>query len=310
MKKNVDVSIILVNYKTSKLVNACINSIVEKSYDISYEIVIVDNSESEIEFSALVNAVNCRALCINSGKNLGFGNANNLGAKHATGKYLFFLNTDTYLLNNAIYLLFEYLCKNKDVGIVGSNLFTSELHPNHSFLFFDEKYKNDINPKWYKLNLFSRFNKKIIDFNYENEPQNIEGYVCGASLMIEKEVFNQLEGFDKDIFMYAEEALLCYRTINELNLKVMNVPNAMIVHLEGGSFNGAKYGHEKMMVDGNYLFYKKAYGDNTAKRYLIVNYTYYKRRVLLGVFSKKKKELFMCRKQAFMNKIRECSLRL
>lgn len=73
-----------------------------------------------------------------SDTNLGFGKANNLGFQYATGKYLFLLNSDTLLINNAIKIMFDYLEKNNDVGIVGGNLYSVEYTPNPPYcMYFD-----------------------------------------------------------------------------------------------------------------------------------------------------------------------------
>lgn len=98
-----DVSIIIVNYNTYDLTLDCINSIKEKTNNIKYEIIVVDNNSPNriIENLKLENV----RLVLNS-KNGGFGYANNIGNKYAKGKYLFFLNSDTILMNNAIFELF------------------------------------------------------------------------------------------------------------------------------------------------------------------------------------------------------------
>ena len=76
-------------------------------------------------------------------------------------------------------------------------------------------------------------------------------------MMIRKQVFEREGGFDKDIFMYAEETLLSYKVIHETNMKIYNVPYAKIIHLEGASYNEKSLNRIKMMVDGNWVYLKK-----------------------------------------------------
>lgn len=231
-----DVSIIFVNYKTSSLVHDAIHSVKEHSSDFSYEIIVVDNSESEEEFNKLNDLESDDVHLIDAKSNLGFGKANNLGSKIAQGNYLFFLNTDTLLMNNAIYELKKFLDEHDDVGIVGSNLYTKDGKPNSSYYLLEKNIKNENKVSEFHTKIKKILSRKRPDFNYSEKPLKINGYVVGAALMIRKSLFDTLGGFDKDIFMYAEESLLCYRSIHEKEFKIYNVPSSKIVHFEGGEF--------------------------------------------------------------------------
>ena len=96
-----DVSIIIVNFKTFLLTKNCIESIIAKTFGVEYEIILVDNASSDGSQEFFAN--DARIKFIEAGRNLGFGKANNLGVQQAKGDYIFFLNSDTLLLNNAIY---------------------------------------------------------------------------------------------------------------------------------------------------------------------------------------------------------------
>jgi GT2 family glycosyltransferase len=274
-----DISLILVNYKTPSLTKAAIDSVYAKSSGFTFECIVVDNSVDEKEFKELEALVGDKATLIDAKSNLGFGKANNLGATVAKGKYLYFLNTDTELINNAIYELFtfseaHYPC------IVGSNLYKKDLTPNHSFIPYPTTAKN-IKKYSSTLRLLCRQIKhRRLDFNYSSEPKEIQGYVCGASLMLPKTYFDEIGGFDKDIFMYAEENLLCTRLKKEKNLKIYNVPSSKIIHLEGGSdSSGLSESHVNRMIDGNKVFYCKAYSYQEYVSYLKVMMNSMKKKV-------------------------------
>lgn len=268
-----DVSIIFVNYKNTKLTIDAIKSVKGKSAGFSYEIIVVDNS-NDGSFAALeteLHSIDSSIKAIDANDNLGFGRANNLGSKYVQSKYLYFLNTDTFLINNAIFELFDFLEKNNNVGIVGSNLFTKDELPNHSFMKDEKNLKNEKKYGSFFCLLKHKLSRKRIDFNYTNNPLKINGYVCGASLMIRKEDFEILGGFDKGIFMYAEEALLCYRLIHELGKEIYNIPSSKIIHLEGGGVEKNSLAHMKMFIDGNTVYYKKLFGDKIVRQYLKYN---------------------------------------
>src|SRR5690554_917255 len=95
-----DVSIIIVNYNTCKLTQECINSIYEYTSEISFEVIVVDNASHDESKEFLSKDTRINYLYQTS--NLGFGKANNVGLTYATGKYVFFLNSDTYLTCNII----------------------------------------------------------------------------------------------------------------------------------------------------------------------------------------------------------------
>ena len=265
MNNTLNVSIILINYKTSDYVKNVVEDIFLNTSNISYEIIVVDNSDDDKEFLKLKQLENSVKV-IKAHANLGFGKGNNLGAKYANGQYLLFLNTDTKLIGNAIYSLYKFISSNKNVGIVGPNMFTENKLHNHSYEKLEKNLKRE--GKGYFYDHFHKKRIKNFDFNFSSKPLNVYGYICGACLMISKNNFDKLGGFDKDIFMYAEDALLCYRLKKELHLDIFNVPEAKIMHLEGGSFDKISKNRAAFIANGNYLYYKKCFGDNTAKKYM------------------------------------------
>ena len=101
------VSIIIVNYNTKQLTLNCLKSIYEYTKDIDFEIIVVDNASSDGSVEAIRESFPIVNV-IGSNENLGFGRANNLGAKYAQGKYLFLLNSDTLLIENSIKKLYDF----------------------------------------------------------------------------------------------------------------------------------------------------------------------------------------------------------
>lgn len=305
---NPKVSVIFVNYKTPQMTADAINSVKEKTKDVTYEIIVVDNSCDENEYQELVKCINDENILIIDAKdNLGFGKANNLGSKYAKGEFLFFLNTDTLPINDAISILANFLDNNINAGIVGGNLYTKDLKPNHSFIKKEKNVNNEIKEESLSVYIKKLLFKTRRDFNYNEKPLKILGYVCGAALMIRKKLFDELNGFDRDIFMYAEESLLCYRAIHEQNIDIYNVPSAKIIHFDGGSLSNFTEFKAKINIDGNYIYYKKAFGDEIASKYLSELSKKYKRKVKLFKIikndEKRKQCLFLI--NAIDNKLKE-----
>ena len=107
-----DVSIIIVNYNTHKLLRNCLISIIENTKRCSYEIIVVDNASTDNSREIATEFKSVK--WIQSEVNLGFGKANNIGSLEASGKYLFFLNSDTILLNDAISIFYDFFEENNE----------------------------------------------------------------------------------------------------------------------------------------------------------------------------------------------------
>lgn len=277
-----DCSVILINYKTANLTLDAVNSVIQKTSGLDYEIIVVDNSNEPAQFEKLCSLLNGKAKVVDAKGNLGFGKGNNLGVKNSTGEFLLFLNTDTLLMNNAIFNLWEYIKNNENVGAVGANLYSKTGQPNHSYIMKEKNLKNEISENSL-LKVLGRKLFKRDDFNLTEKPKKIGGYICGAGLMVRRSCFEEIGGFEKDIFMYGEDSLLCYKIINSCKKEVYNVPSAKIIHFEGGSVSAEISDfHAKMVVDGNYIYYKKAFGEKQANEYLQKMAKVYKKKAKVG----------------------------
>ena len=86
------ISIILVSYNTKELTIQTINSIYEKTTDIDFEIIVVDNNSHDGTVSKIKETFQDRVIVVENPNNSGFGIGNNIGSEIAQGEYLFFLN--------------------------------------------------------------------------------------------------------------------------------------------------------------------------------------------------------------------------
>ena len=288
MSKKIDVSVILVNYKTFSYTKAAIHSIIEKTSSLNYEIIVIDNSCDTGE-KVKLDSLSKYASVIYSKSNVGFGVANNNASLLAKGEYLFFLNTDTVLLNNSIFILYDFIRNNPCVGAVCPNLYNASLEPTHSF--FKSKYTpfTLINKRFFPISFSKLFSKKRKDFNYKKKPVEIKGYICGAALMIRKELFKNIGGFSKDIFMYGEDVLLGGAINKKTNFKMYNIPSSKIMHLEGGSSqNGITQFKAYNMMRGRYLYFYNLYDKKTAIKAIQNSIAYYKKMKIICKIIKNK----------------------
>lgn len=273
----VDVSIIIVNYFSADMVIDCINSIFEKTTGIIYEIIVVDNASTDGSVEKLQNIFGSRIKVIASDQNLGFGRANNLGCQKAQGKYVFLLNPDTVLVNDAIRILYNQLEANPTYGIVGGNLFTADMEPSPSFcMVFDDLEKEKASASL--VNIFSNMlssklkinNKDLLamEFNFTNNPIKV-AYIFGADMMLPRKLYNEVNGFDPDFFMYGEEEELTWRITNK-GYQVICIPDAKIIHLDGATtkkqnmFSPRQF---RMRLNGTIMYYYKRYGKKGVEKF-------------------------------------------
>ncbi len=213
--------------------------------DISFEVIVVDNASSDgSEEYTTSNFAD--VIWVNSGGNLGFGRANNLGAEHAKGEYLFLLNSDTILKNNAVKIFYDYMQSHKDerIGALGAWLLDDQGGLNSSFGRFPSV-GSEIGYLYGKLS----------DRNLKSVQEVDVDYIIGADLFISKSLFDELRGFDPRFFMYYEETDLQFR-MQQIDYVRRLITDPKIVHLEGGSFVSKGLGYNRfVMSQRSYNYY-------------------------------------------------------
>ena len=234
------VSIIITNYNTKELTKNAIQSVINKTQGIDYDIIVVDNNSQDGSVEELKKTFQNKIKIIKLDKNLGFGKANNLAIKQAKGKYIFLLNSDTELINNSIKIFYDYMEQHKQVGLCCGNLYDEKNIPQESC---DMHLYKDTILSYFFWRLFGIckhivYFKKIMDFNYSNKVKNI-AWCLGADMFIRKSVFKKTGPFDENIFMYYEDMDLCFR-IRKYGYLIKSLPQAKIIHFGSKSSNGIK----------------------------------------------------------------------
>lgn len=224
---NIDISIIIVNYKSWKHLKNCLNSLKGLDEELfAYEIIVVDNDSNDTILESFSKEFSNVHFVLNSGNN-GFANGCNFGASHAKGNYLLFLNPDTIANGKALSEMLNFANKKHNVGI------TSCLQKKASGGY--EK-SNRTFPKIITLFGLTRaihriFTKKPI----ENQDEVLyTEWVSGSVVFMSKEWFLQINGWNEDYWMYYEDMDLSKR-VQESNGKVALLKNVEIIHNHGGA---------------------------------------------------------------------------
>ena len=130
-----DISVVIVNWNTKKLLLDCICSIYETVKNLSFEIRLIDNASGDGSVEA-VKQNYPGVKIIQNKKNLGFAAANNIALERMCGQYALLLNTDTILTNGAVEALFDFMEKNQDAGMAHSPILCGSIRHWHFFYQF------------------------------------------------------------------------------------------------------------------------------------------------------------------------------
>lgn len=219
---NIDVSVIIVTYNTCFLTKQCVDSIFKQTRDVSFEVIVWDNASTDETYSML--SKDNRIIYLYNSRNLGFGQANNEAFLNSRGKYILLLNSDTYLLNNAIGIFKEEMDKlDENVSCIGTLLLDKNeqiVTSYGDFMSYNSLFCKPI------LRRFCR--------NFSFPEDGIVDVIVGADLFIRRSIIEKLGFFDSRFFMYHEENDLQRRfRINGYYSKLIFGPK--IVHLEGKS---------------------------------------------------------------------------
>lgn len=228
-----DLSIIIINYNTSKYTINCIESIVNTISDsINYEIILVDNYSEISDLSILEEQIKKfnHLTLIKNPINSGFGGGNTVGLSKARGKFLAFVNNDTILQNDCFSILINVMESNPSFGVCSPQSFkengkflpTIDHFTSPSKELFGRAFLEFINPKRYPKR------KQIY-----SKPQRGQ-FVSGSFMVFRKEDFDKIGGFDTKIFLYQEETDLCKRLL-KINKYAYLIPEAKFIHFHGAS---------------------------------------------------------------------------
>ncbi len=233
-----ELSIIIVNYKTPQLIIDCLRSIFTFSPDIPSEIIVVDNHSGD-NSRELITAKFPSIRWVQQDYNSGFARANNEGIRQAKGDAVLLLNSDTLVKDDAIARCYSQLMASEYVA-AGVQLLNADGTPQISGSYFMKGGLNHLLPLPYVGKLL----KAIAGFFKVKKPNvpNATGivevdWINGAFLMVKRSAFEKAGLMDEDFFLYAEETEWCSR-LRKLG-KLCLFGNCNVIHLQGATTNEA-----------------------------------------------------------------------
>ena len=241
-----DLSIIIVNYKTKEITANCLQTILKSKDKLRKEIILVDNGSQDGSLNYLSKKFP-QVHLIDAKGNLGFAKGNNLGVTKAKGKYVWLLNSDTLLKPDTISTLMKLAVKNNS-AIASCRL----LNPDGSIQFQGGGLPTLCNlSAWMffidDLPIF----KSLINSYHQNQKSYFQkdqhpGWLSGTALLVRRDIYQKLKGLDKNIFMYGEDVDFCYRAKKQgFRLDYFSSPQLIHLGQASGSSRNAIIGEYK-----------------------------------------------------------------
>lgn len=257
-----DVSVVIVNYNVKEFVQNLLHSLEKATRSIKAEIIIVDNASDDGSVE-LISEKFPNVKLVASKENLGFGRANNVGFQMAQGKYLFILNPDTLVQEDTLEKLIAFFERTPDAGMIGCKILnpdgTLQLNCRRGFpspwtSFCKVTGLSSLFPK---SRLFAKYNLTYLD---EDQTTEVDA-LSGSCMLMRKDVYDKIGGFDEQFFMYGEDLDLCYR-VQKAGYKVYYVPETKIIHYKGESTKRSSLDETKVFYGAMSLFVKKHFSSS------------------------------------------------
>ena len=258
-----DLSIIIVAFRGYKELRETIEAVFKSQITYSFEVIVVDNGSADgtaenVERDFPSSQYPNLKLVHNS--NNGFSKGNNLGVKNSTGEYVLLLNPDTAVYPDALQKCMDYINLHKDIGALGCKLIKRD---GSLDLAARRSFPNPVNAfaKFTGLHKLFPKNKKLGAYNLNHssadEIADVDA-LCGAFMLMPREVYNKVGMLDEEYFMYGEDIDLCYK-IKQDGHRVVYYPEAVTFHFKGASSRKTPYKMLYHFHNAMWIFYRKHY---------------------------------------------------
>ena len=186
-------SVIIVSYNCKVYLDYCIQSVISALKNFHGEVIVIDNNSTD-NTKDFIRSKGYNIKFIESKINLGFSKANNQAVKLAKGEYLFFLNPDTVIPENLFDPFFKGENDLNNMGILGFRMIDAKGH------FLKESKRNSPTKRMVikkLLGIRNNYYSKIDEFDFDSVD-----ILCGANMLISNKVFNHINCFNEEYFMY------------------------------------------------------------------------------------------------------------
>ncbi len=259
-----DLTISIVSYNTKQLVDECIQSIIDKAHDISYEVILVDNMSKD-GTPEMVEAKYPSVKVIRSGSNMGFSSANNIALKQAKGRYFVLFNSDASLINDAFSVLVHFMDEHPDCGIACPQLYYPDSRLQVSYYPFRTpkgRALREVLPRMREIKRIitgQSFVKPAKTKRTQDEQPKPVARPRGVCFLIRQECVRDIGPMDGNLFIFAEDVEWAWRA-KKANWKRYIVPQAKVGHHDHASVSQKASMMQKIQMQSVYYFFYKHFG--------------------------------------------------
>jgi GT2 family glycosyltransferase len=233
-----DVSIVIVCWNSASCISQCLASLDIAGDRYTAEVILVDNG-SQDDTVALVRNQFPRVKVIETGSNLGFARATNLGSHHANGRYLFLLNPDAEVAAGSLDSLVDFMDAHPDAGAASPKILNEDGTPALFAIREFPSVRATIIRQFGLRKLFPRHHYFGQETLATREGTSVSPVPCviGAAIMVRRALFEHLGGLNEELPMYFEDLDLCARI--GLRQPIYQVATAQVTHIGRKSADGA-----------------------------------------------------------------------
>lgn len=227
------IGMVILNYNDSETTIELLENI--KDYSVLDNIVVVDNYSTDNSYETLKRYESEKIKVIRTDKNGGFGYGNNIGANCLLSEgidYIIFSNPDIIVEENVIVVLKESFAECKNAAVIAPTI------NEHGNISKGWKLKGPIFDSFTNINYLGRFFKKKLLYSdeYYNEKYSKVDATSGCFFAIRGDVFEKIDGFDENIFLYYEENVLA-KKIKSIDMDILVRNDIQIIHNHSVSIN-------------------------------------------------------------------------
>jgi GT2 family glycosyltransferase len=230
-----DVSIVTVTYRSADCIAECIASVLRQK-GVAAELIVVDNASPD-DTAKAVRSFSSRIQFVENRQNVGFGRGCNQGFAASRGRYVFFLNPDAqFVQDDGLAKMCKFMDEHPEAGMAGTSFLgkAGKCSPPSTSYPAPRSARRDL----------------------EKLPGKI-AWVIAASIIVRREVYEKMGGFDADFFLYSEDTDFCLR-LRKLGYEIAYFPEVEVSHIGGQSeSNQDPYEVWLRRANGIHLFWKK-----------------------------------------------------
>ncbi|MBV6632339.1 MAG: glycosyltransferase family 2 protein [Alphaproteobacteria bacterium] len=254
-----DLSIVIVNWNTQALLDACLASVFRHLGDLSIQVIVIDNGSTDGSV-ALVQSTYPQVELIQNSANRGFAAANNQAFGQCRGRYWLLLNTDTEILDNVLINCVRALDKEANVGALGCQV----LNTDGSRQISDRPFPG-LRYLSAKLLGLHKFMPKpaIADVSADAPMRDVET-LSGCFLMVRRQAVEAIGPMDASYFFFGEETEWCMR-FRAGGWRVCQAPLGNITHHGGGSSKPLSYKRDVMLTEAIIRLHHQCRGAMSAR---------------------------------------------